>query len=102
MRTSRDFWAGLVATYKVLTTLPLVECSQVRQLERKEEMRACPATTKTNLTEHRTWALAGILPFFGHNARFNAANRALSVEFRAEGKFTQCTAIVTSLLDRPR
>src|SRR5262249_2568673 len=45
MRTSRDFWAGLVATYKVLTTLPLVECSQVRQLERKEEMRACPGTT---------------------------------------------------------
>src|SRR5215469_2759205 len=37
MRTSRDFWAGLVATYKVLTTLPLVECAQVRQLERKKK-----------------------------------------------------------------
>src|SRR6516165_8741598 len=38
-----------------------------RQIERKEEMRACPATTKTNLTEHRTWALAGILPFINRN-----------------------------------
>src|SRR5262249_25771589 len=57
MRTSRDFWAGLVATYKVLTTLPLVECSQVRQLERKEEMKACPGTTGdySNRTSYLTF-----------------------------------------------
>ena len=46
MRTSRDFWARFMATYKVLTTLTLVECSQVRQIERKEEIRACPATMR--------------------------------------------------------
>ena len=41
---------------------------------------------------------ADILP----KSRFNAAKRALSVEFHAEGELTQGTAIVTSLLHRPR
>ena len=35
MRTSSDFWARVVATYKVLTTLTFEECSQVRQIETK-------------------------------------------------------------------
>jgi len=65
--TSRAFWSYSGHASKVLTTLVVVECSQVRQLERKEEMRACPATTKTNLAEHRTWTLAGILPSIVHN-----------------------------------
>jgi len=69
VQTSRAFWSNSGHASKVLTTLVVVECSQVRLIERKEEMRACPATTKTNLTEHRTWALAGILPFFSDDPR---------------------------------
>ena len=58
----KSFLVVLRVCLQGLATLVIVECSQVRELERKEEMRACPETTKANLTEHRTWA--GILPFY--------------------------------------
>jgi len=45
--TSRVFWSYSRAGSKVLITLVTVECSQVRQINRKEEMRGCPATTET-------------------------------------------------------
>jgi hypothetical protein len=55
----KSFLVVLRPCFQVLTTLVVVECSKVRQFERKEEMRACPATTKTCLAKHRTSLLAG-------------------------------------------
>ena len=39
LRTSRAFWSYSGHASKVLTSLVVVECSKVRQLERKEEIR---------------------------------------------------------------
>ena len=39
----KRFLGGLTDYLQVLTTQTLVECSQVRQIERKEEIRTCPA-----------------------------------------------------------
>jgi hypothetical protein len=44
-----------------MTTLVVVECSKVRQFERKEEMRACPVTTNTYLVKHRTSLLVPVI-----------------------------------------
>jgi hypothetical protein len=45
MPDGEAFWAYSGPSSKVLTSLVVVECSQARQIERKEEMRGCPATT---------------------------------------------------------
>jgi hypothetical protein len=45
VRTSRTFWAYSGPYLQGLDNPVVVECSQVRQIERKEEMRSCPATT---------------------------------------------------------
>jgi hypothetical protein len=39
VRTSRDFWAGLQTTYEVLTTQDRWSTLEVRQNERKEEIK---------------------------------------------------------------
>ena len=44
--TSRVFWSYSRVGSKVLITLVTVECSRVRQIKRKEELRGCPATTE--------------------------------------------------------
>src|SRR5215831_19461668 len=59
MRTSSDFWARVVATYKVLTTLTFVECSQEDRSNEKKKSERVRRRCGPNLPEHRTWALAG-------------------------------------------
>src|SRR5215467_7136718 len=58
--TSRDFWAYSGPTPEVLGILDVLECSQVRQGERKEEIKPVGWLRESYLTELPTWRMAGI------------------------------------------
>jgi|SRR5215472_12993485 len=70
----KSFLVVLRPCFQVLTTLVVVECSKVRQLERKQEMRGLPRDYEDLLAEHRTSLLAGYCGDCGlHCARYPTA-----------------------------
>jgi hypothetical protein len=63
-KRARDFkrFLGVLRAYsgpttKVLGTQAVVECSQVRHVERKEEMKPVQGLREINLTEHHAWRI---------------------------------------------